>query len=72
MKTILAFDHVNISCNNGIWSAVNEKTNETIAHGTSELDVHDACVKRGYRVFCVDTAGDKDFVKSMESTDMHD
>ena len=51
MKTILAFDHVNISCNNGIWSAVNEKTNETIAHGTSEMDVHDACVKRGYRIF---------------------
>ena len=72
MKTILAFDHVNISCHNGTWNAVNEKTNKLIASGSSEMDVHDACVKLGYRIFCVDTSGDKDFVRSMESTDMHD
>ena len=70
MKTIL--DQVNISCHNGIWLAVNEKTNETIAHGTSEMEVQDACANLGYRIFCVNTAGDIDFVKSMKSTNMHD
>ena len=70
MKTIL--DHISISCHNGTWNAVNEKANKLIASGSSEMDVHDACVKLGYRIFCVNTSGDNDFVRSMESTDMHD